>query len=288
MMRLTDLLRGRRSDGGGVEPVIVPLGEQRKRHFAGKVLIIGNDAQAISAVLKSLRTQDLFAMEQEEDTFADIALEVAACSTYPTNQQEDIAQPEQKLHEDRFRLKTGMWGPGEIFDLHVIHTALTPSTLQTISSSSLGDVDLVGFIAPVDGFDEVCPHSPSKQKLQSVFELWTSVVSNPIFVEMDFVLFMTNCDTLATKLSSGIQFRDFVVSFRSVNDPPTVLRYIQSKFRDTHGKHTVQHDPHLEYRAAMLRSYLISEATSLGIARNLVKDIRDHKMRSSLTSFQLA
>jgi guanine nucleotide-binding protein subunit alpha len=43
--------------------------------------------------------------------------------------------------------------------------------------------------------------------------LWTSIVSNKLLKDTNLILFLNKCDIMKSKLASGIQLKEYVVSY---------------------------------------------------------------------------
>lgn len=87
------------------------------------------------------------------------------------------------------------------------------------------------FLAPISCFDQVLAEDASVNRLASSLPslsisfrsydliqedsvlLWRSIVSNPLLLKTDIVLFLNKCDILQTKLEAGILLSDYIVSY---------------------------------------------------------------------------
>ncbi|KAJ7029794.1 guanine nucleotide binding protein, alpha subunit [Mycena alexandri] len=93
------------------------------------------------------------------------------------------------------------------------------------------DMDAVIVLAPISGFDQVLEEDPNIYRLPDSLELWTSVVSNKLLQKTDFILFLNKVDILQAKITSGIQFADYVPSYgRRPNDMDSITRYMRKQF----------------------------------------------------------
>ncbi|KAK7060024.1 guanine nucleotide binding protein, alpha subunit [Favolaschia claudopus] len=93
------------------------------------------------------------------------------------------------------------------------------------------DMNCIIFLAPISAFDQTLEEEPEVNRLADSVALWTSVVSNKLLQDTNFILFLNKIDILQAKLTSGIRFADFVASYgRRPNDMDSTTRYMRKQF----------------------------------------------------------
>jgi len=93
------------------------------------------------------------------------------------------------------------------------------------------DVDMLLFIAPVSAFNQTLSEDRRVNRLWDSFLLWKSLCLHKLLKKATFVLLLNKYDILDAKLRSGIQFRDFVTSYKDrPNNTKNVLEYLKGKF----------------------------------------------------------
>jgi len=93
------------------------------------------------------------------------------------------------------------------------------------------DVNMLLFIAPVSAFNQTLTEDRSVNRLWDSFLLWKSLCLHKLLKKATFVLLLNKYDLLDAKLRSGIQFRQFVTSYKDrPNKTEDVLQYLKGKF----------------------------------------------------------
>ncbi|KAH9996200.1 G-alpha-domain-containing protein [Russula vinacea] len=93
------------------------------------------------------------------------------------------------------------------------------------------DVNMLVFIAPVSAFNQTLTEDRSVNRLWDSFLLWKSLCVHKLLKKATFVLLLNKYDLLDAKLQSGIQFREFVTSYKDrPNTTDDVLHYLKGKF----------------------------------------------------------
>ncbi|KAH9974030.1 guanine nucleotide binding protein, alpha subunit [Lactifluus volemus] len=93
------------------------------------------------------------------------------------------------------------------------------------------DVNMLLFIAPVSAFNQTLTEDRNVNRLWDSFLLWKSLCVHKLLKKATFVLLLNKYDLLEAKLRSGIQFRQFVTSYKDrPNRTESVLEYLKEKF----------------------------------------------------------
>ncbi|KAJ2915140.1 hypothetical protein MD484_g5273, partial [Candolleomyces efflorescens] len=97
------------------------------------------------------------------------------------------------------------------------------------------DVNIIIFLAPMSGFNQVLAEDESVNRLTDSLRLWQTICSNKILANLEFVIFLNKLDILAAKLKSGIQFSQFVTSYvDKPNETKPVAKYLLDVFVSLH------------------------------------------------------
>ncbi|KAF5380173.1 hypothetical protein D9615_006108 [Tricholomella constricta] len=75
------------------------------------------------------------------------------------------------------------------------------------------DMDAIIFLAPISAFDQALAEDTEVNRLEDSVNLWKYIVSNKLLKDTSLILFLNKTDIMKDKLSSGIKFSDFVVSY---------------------------------------------------------------------------
>ncbi|KIM42104.1 hypothetical protein M413DRAFT_70485 [Hebeloma cylindrosporum] len=101
------------------------------------------------------------------------------------------------------------------------------------------DVNIIIFLAPMSGFNQVLAEDESVNRLTDSLRLWQLICSNKILADVEFVLFLNKLDILDAKLKSGVQFSSFVTSYKDKpNETKPVARYLLDVFTSLHQQHS--------------------------------------------------
>ncbi|EAU82769.1 hypothetical protein CC1G_10888 [Coprinopsis cinerea okayama7 len=111
------------------------------------------------------------------------------------------------------------------------------------------DVNMIIFLAPMSGFNQVLAEDESVNRLTDSLRLWQTLCSNKLLAHVEFVLFLNKLDILDAKLKSGVQFGSFVTSYvDKPNETKPVAKYLLDVFVSLHQKHSPRRrkiHPHL-------------------------------------------
>ncbi|KDR68446.1 hypothetical protein GALMADRAFT_231412 [Galerina marginata CBS 339.88] len=111
------------------------------------------------------------------------------------------------------------------------------------------DVNIIIFLAPMSGFNQVLAEDESVNRLTDSLRLWQLICSNKILAGVEFVLFLNKLDILDAKLKSGVQFSSFVTSYTNKpNETKPVARYLLDVFVSLHQQYSPKRrklHPHL-------------------------------------------
>jgi len=93
------------------------------------------------------------------------------------------------------------------------------------------DVNVLLFIAPVSAFNQTLTEEPSVNRLWDTFLLWKGVCKHHLLRKATFVVLLNKSDLLDAKIRSGVQFRQFVTSYKDrPNRTENILEYLKEKF----------------------------------------------------------
>ncbi|KAF9649291.1 G-alpha-domain-containing protein [Thelephora ganbajun] len=99
------------------------------------------------------------------------------------------------------------------------------------------NVTIVIFVVPLSAFNQVLDEDTSMNRLLDSFQLWKTTCSSKILAGVTFILVLNKWDLLAKKIEAGIQFKDFVTSYKDKpNDARSVSQYVRRKFVEFHKK----------------------------------------------------
>ncbi|KIJ96986.1 hypothetical protein K443DRAFT_633416 [Laccaria amethystina LaAM-08-1] len=187
------------------------------------------------AVQQSLRSADI-ALEEQPGFFLD--------------QAERITEEEYKPKpEDVLKARVITTGPEE----HVIRAEAANENAREWTIYDVGghrsqraawaqffdDVNIIIFLAPMSGFNQVLAEDESINRLTDSLRLWQEICSNKVLASVEFVIFLNKFDILESKLKSGIQFSQFVTSYvGKPNEPKPVARYMLDVFVGIHHQHS--------------------------------------------------
>ncbi|KAF8156718.1 guanine nucleotide binding protein, alpha subunit [Crassisporium funariophilum] len=111
------------------------------------------------------------------------------------------------------------------------------------------DVNIIIFLAPMSGFNQVLAEDESVNRLTDSLRLWQTICSNKILAGVEFVLFLNKLDILDSKIRSGVQFSSFVTSYvGKPNETKPVAKYLLDVFISLHQQYSPKRrklHPHL-------------------------------------------
>jgi len=90
------------------------------------------------------------------------------------------------------------------------------------------------FLAPVNCFNEKLAEDKSKNRLEDSFELYKTIVSSPLLLNVQLILFLNKIDLLTKLVGEGVQLKHYLTSYGDrPNDVESILKYFIKKFRDS-------------------------------------------------------
>lgn len=93
------------------------------------------------------------------------------------------------------------------------------------------DVNVLLFIAPVSAFNQTLTEERSVNRLWDTFLLWKGVCKHHLLRRATFIVLLNKSDLLDAKIRSGVQFRQFVTSYKDrPNRTENILEYLKEKF----------------------------------------------------------
>ncbi|TFK67591.1 G-alpha-domain-containing protein [Pluteus cervinus] len=141
------------------------------------------------------------------------------------------------------------------------------------------DVDAIIFLAPISCFDQVLEEDPKVNRLEDSFNLWSSIVQNPLLRQTNLILFMNKIDIMRQKLANGVMLKDYVISYQDrPNDFENASAYLMKKF----GGILKQKSPVSRVFYGHLTSVTDPKSTSY-----IISNIRDVLMRQNLAKTSL-
>jgi len=96
------------------------------------------------------------------------------------------------------------------------------------------DVNVIIFLAPMSGFNQVLAEDETINRLTDSLRLWQAICSNKILAAVEFVIFLNKLDLLEAKLGSGVKFSSFVTSYKGENSTKPVAKYLLEVFVSLH------------------------------------------------------
>ncbi|CAE6446609.1 unnamed protein product [Rhizoctonia solani] len=93
------------------------------------------------------------------------------------------------------------------------------------------DMDSLIVMVPVSAFNQVLDEDPTVNRLQDSFEMWRELCNTTTLHHIPVLLFLNKIDLLEKKLHAGINFSDYLISYRDrPNEPKSVLNYLNARF----------------------------------------------------------
>ncbi|KAI0264742.1 guanine nucleotide binding protein, alpha subunit [Gloeopeniophorella convolvens] len=153
-------------------------------------------------------------MREMSGFFLDSLDRVAAPRYVPSD--DDILRARIKtlgVTEYRFHLNSKAANKITSREWHIFDVGGHRSMVRSAWIPFFDDMNAIIFLAPISCFDQSLEEDPSVNRLEDSVLLWKSIVSNPLLVHTNMVLFLNKCDILREKLSSGVQFGRYVTSY---------------------------------------------------------------------------
>ncbi|KAF8844134.1 G-alpha-domain-containing protein [Paxillus ammoniavirescens] len=142
------------------------------------------------------------------------------------------------------------------------------------------EVNAIIFLAPISAFDQVLAEDPEVNRLEDSFQLWKSLVSNKLLMDVSIILFLNKIDLLRSKLKSGVRLKDHLPSYGDrPNDFEDVSKYFYNKFGAIHQEHS----------ANKLRELKIhfTSVTDTRRTATIIHNVREIIITANLKSLQL-
>ncbi|KAF8973195.1 guanine nucleotide-binding protein alpha-4 subunit [Flammula alnicola] len=181
--------------------------------------------------VKKLLEAQRIRLEDMGGFFLDSIERVTALRYVPTD--DDILRARLKtlgVSEHRFTLKAGnmLSHDWRVYD---VGGARSLTSQRAAWAPYFDDLDAIIFLVPISGFNEVLLEDHSVNKLEDSTLLWKHIVSNPLLLNTQIVLFLNKIDLFKAKLRAGIRFSNYVVSYGDrPNDYEATSSYIRKKF----------------------------------------------------------
>ncbi|PPR01953.1 hypothetical protein CVT24_011102 [Panaeolus cyanescens] len=220
-----------RSDDGQNRRILAALGEDMAALWAN------------STVQQSLASAEI-ALEEQPGFFLDQALRIT--------REDYVPRP-----DDVLKARVTTVGPEE-HNIVAEHGAAKHWTIYDVGGSRaqratwaqfFDDVNIIIFLAPMSGFNQVLAEDESVNRLTDSLRLWQTICSNKLLAGIEFVLFLNKLDILDAKLKSGIQFSSYVTSYLDKpNETKPVAKYLLDVFVSLHQQYSPQKrrlHPHL-------------------------------------------
>jgi len=120
---------------------------------------------------------------------------------------------------------------------------------RAVWAQFFNDVNIIIFLAPMSGFNQVLAEDEGVNRLTDSLRLWQTICSNKLLAEVEFVLFLNKLDILDAKLKAGVQFSSFVTSYvDKPNETKPVAKYLLDVFVSLHQQYSPKRrklHPHL-------------------------------------------
>lgn len=141
------------------------------------------------------------------------------------------------------------------------------------------DMTAIIFIVPLSAFNQVLDEDTSVNRLFDSFQLWRTICNSKILAGITFIIIFNKRDLLAKKLEAGVQFKDFVTSYKDkLNDSQSVSKYLRQKFAGIHKELSPTHRPLFSHVTCAIDS----QSTSIVLVR-----IREILLRMNLRDTEL-
>ncbi|KAJ7803762.1 G-protein alpha subunit-domain-containing protein [Mycena olivaceomarginata] len=103
--------------------------------------------------------------------------------------------------------------------------------------SYFDDVNALIFLAPISAFDQYLEEDPLTNRIHDSVELLTSICANKLLKDAQLILLLNKVDILRKKLESGVQIRQYIVSYGNrPNNYSTAAEYFRTHFLAAHKK----------------------------------------------------
>jgi len=141
------------------------------------------------------------------------------------------------------------------------------------------DVTVIIFIVSLSAFNQVLDEDDSVNRLFDSLRLWRTICNSKTLAGVPFIIIFNKRDLLAEKLETGIQFKDFVTSYKDKpNNAENVSKYLRQKFTGIHRELSPTNRPLFSHVTCAIDS----KATSIVLVR-----IREILLRMNLKDTEL-
>ncbi|KII91164.1 hypothetical protein PLICRDRAFT_696280 [Plicaturopsis crispa FD-325 SS-3] len=243
----------------------------------------GEDCMRLWAdpTIKQLLIAHKMRLQEMAGFFLDALDRVTKIDYVPTD--DDILRARIKtlgVTEYRFTMQADMMPQGNtlshdwrIFDVGG-HRSLVPAWAPFFD-----DMNAIIFLAPISCFDQVLAEDPTVNRLEDSVLLWKSIVSNPLLMKTNIVLFLNKCDILKEKLDSGMRLADYIVSYGNrPNDFESASNYLKKKFGSIYKEQSRQPRPFY---------YHLTSVTNTKTTVLVLQNVQDIVLRRNLQEVQL-
>jgi len=87
----------------------------------------------------------------------------------------------------------------------------------------------------LSAFNQVLDENATVNRLLDTFQLWRTICNSKTLAGITFIIIFNKRDLLAKKIEAGIQFKDFVTSYKDKpNDAQSISKYLRQKFAGIH------------------------------------------------------
>lgn len=124
--------------------------------------------------------------------------------------------------------------PSEQTRLWTIYDVGGSRSQRAVWAQFFDDVNVIIFLAPLSGFDQMLEEDETVNRLTDSLRLWQMISRNRILQSVELILFLNKLDILDAKLKSGIQFRQHEVSYSGVNNTKSVAKFMVDTFFSLH------------------------------------------------------
>jgi len=121
----------------------------------------------------------------------------------------------------------------------VIYDVGGSSSQRAAWAQYFDDVNIIIFMAPLSGFNQVLAEDKTVNRLTDSLKLWRMICSNKLLASVELIIFLNKLDILNAKLEAGIQFSKFVKGYAGKpNDAKLVAKYLLDIFITLHQQNT--------------------------------------------------
>ncbi|KAF8886520.1 guanine nucleotide binding protein, alpha subunit [Infundibulicybe gibba] len=165
-------------------------------------------------IVQELLEKQNLRLEELAGFFLDSLDRVTSLGYVPSD--DDILRARLKtlgVSEHRFKIAFSTAGSASVGTDWRVFDVGGHRSLRAAWAPYFDDMDAIIFLAPISCFDQVLAEDHKINRLEDSFNLWTSIVSNPLLKNTNLILFLNKIDIMKSKLASGIKLADYVVSY---------------------------------------------------------------------------